>query len=60
MSASDAARSLADDGGLQRLFLAVHERWGRLDLVVHCAAHATPPPATSNSNNNTEETSSGN
>jgi NAD(P)-dependent dehydrogenase (short-subunit alcohol dehydrogenase family) len=34
--------SLADDGGMQRLCLAVHERWGRLDLVVHCAAHAPP------------------
>lgn len=34
--------SLADEGGLQRLCLAVHERWGRLDLVVHCAAHAPP------------------
>lgn len=34
--------SLTDDGGLQRLCLAVHERWGRLDLVVHCAAHAPP------------------
>ncbi len=38
--------SLTDDGGLQRLCLAIHERWGRLDLVVHCAAHAAPlaPP----------------
>jgi NAD(P)-dependent dehydrogenase (short-subunit alcohol dehydrogenase family) len=34
--------SLADDGGMQRLCLAIHERWGRLDLVVHCAAHAPP------------------
>ncbi len=34
--------SLADEGGLQRLGLALHERWGRLDLVVHCAAHAAP------------------
>jgi NAD(P)-dependent dehydrogenase (short-subunit alcohol dehydrogenase family) len=34
--------SMTDEGGLQRLALAVHERWGRLDLVVHCAAHAPP------------------
>jgi NAD(P)-dependent dehydrogenase (short-subunit alcohol dehydrogenase family) len=34
--------SLTDEGGLQRLGLAIHERWGRLDLVVHCAAHAAP------------------
>ena len=34
--------SLTDDGGLQRLGLALHERWGRLDLVVHAAAHAAP------------------
>jgi NAD(P)-dependent dehydrogenase (short-subunit alcohol dehydrogenase family) len=34
--------SLTDEAGLQRLGLAVHERWGRLDLVVHCAAHAAP------------------
>ncbi len=34
--------SMTDDGGLQRLCLAVHERWGGLDLAVHCAAHAPP------------------
>ncbi len=34
--------SLGDEGGLQRLCLALHERWGRLDLVVHAAAHAAP------------------
>ncbi|HLS58638.1 MAG TPA: SDR family oxidoreductase [Paracoccaceae bacterium] len=34
--------SLTDDGGMQRLCLAIHERWGRLDLVVHCAAYASP------------------
>lgn len=37
-----APLSLTDEGGLQRLCLAVHERWGRLDLAVHCAAHAPP------------------
>ena len=34
--------SITDTGGLQRLCLALHERWGRLDLAVHCAAHAAP------------------
>lgn len=34
--------SVTDEGGLQRLCLAIDARWGRLDLVVHCAAHAAP------------------
>ena len=34
--------SLTDDAGLQRLCLAIHGRWGRLDLAIHCAAHAAP------------------
>ena len=34
--------SLTDDAGLQRLCLAIHQRWGRLDLALHCAAHAPP------------------
>jgi len=34
--------SITDEGGMQRLCLAVHERWGRLDLVIHAAAHAAP------------------
>ena len=34
--------SMTDEGGLQRLCLAIHERWGRLDLAFHCAAHAPP------------------
>ncbi len=33
---------LTDEGGLQRMGLAIHERWGRLDLLVHCAIHAPP------------------
>jgi len=33
---------LTDDAGLQRMALAIHERWGRLDLLVHAAAHAAP------------------
>ncbi|TPE50752.1 SDR family NAD(P)-dependent oxidoreductase [Amaricoccus solimangrovi] len=34
--------SLTDFQGLARLCLAVHERWGHLDLAVHCAANAPP------------------
>lgn len=37
-----APLSITDEGGLARLCLAIHERWGRLDLVVHAAAHAAP------------------
>jgi len=31
---------ITDEGGLQRMCLAIHERWGHLDLLVHCATHA--------------------
>jgi NAD(P)-dependent dehydrogenase (short-subunit alcohol dehydrogenase family) len=34
--------SLTDDGGLQRLCFALNDRWGRIDLAVHCAAHGAP------------------
>ncbi|WP_118135281.1 SDR family oxidoreductase [Oceanicella sp. SM1341] len=34
--------SLTDDPALARLGLSVFERWGRLDLLVHCAAQAAP------------------
>lgn len=37
-----APLSITDDGGLQRLCRAIHDRWGRLDLVIHAAAHAAP------------------
>ena len=33
---------ITDDGGLERLGLSIHERWGRLDAWVHTAAHAVP------------------
>lgn len=33
---------VTDDGGLARMCRAIHDRWGRLDLLVHCAAHAAP------------------
>lgn len=35
---------LTDDGGVQRLCLSVHERWGKVDLWLHTAIH-TPPMA---------------
>ncbi|MGG7565695.1 SDR family NAD(P)-dependent oxidoreductase [Rhodovulum sp. DZ06] len=33
---------ITDDPALERLGLAIHERWGRLDILVNCAAHAPP------------------
>lgn len=33
---------ITDDPGLERLGAAIHARWGRLDLLVHCAVHAPP------------------
>lgn len=33
---------ITDEGGLQRLGRAIHDRWGRLDSFIHCAAHAAP------------------
>lgn len=33
---------ITDEQGLQNLGRSIHERWGRLDTLIHCAAHATP------------------
>ncbi|NNU81879.1 SDR family NAD(P)-dependent oxidoreductase [Halovulum dunhuangense] len=33
---------ITDDAGLARMGRAIFDRWGRLDLMVHAAAHATP------------------
>ncbi|MGB0854169.1 MAG: SDR family NAD(P)-dependent oxidoreductase [Pikeienuella sp.] len=33
---------VTDDPGLERLGAAIHGRWGKLDIVVHCAAEAAP------------------
>lgn len=33
---------VTDDPALARLGAAIHERWGRLDLWLHCAGHAPP------------------
>lgn len=37
-----APLDIKDDPGLERLGAAIFDRWGRLDIVVHCAAHAAP------------------
>ncbi|MEX2520773.1 MAG: SDR family NAD(P)-dependent oxidoreductase [Paracoccaceae bacterium] len=41
-AATLAPLDLGDDPGLERLAAAVHQRWGRLDILVHCAAEAAP------------------
>ena len=33
---------ITDEAGIQNLGKAIHDRWGRLDLWVHCAAAAAP------------------
>lgn len=33
---------ITDDPGLARMCRAIHDRWGRLDVMVHAAAHAAP------------------
>ena len=33
---------ITDEAGLQGLGKAIHDRWGRLDLFIHAAAHAVP------------------
>lgn len=32
---------ITDEQGLQRMCRSIHDRWGRLDLMIHCAVHAT-------------------
>lgn len=34
--------NITDDAGLERLGAAIHGRWGKLDLMIHCAAEAAP------------------
>jgi len=33
---------ITDDAAVERLGAAIHERHGRLDILIHCAAHAPP------------------
>ncbi len=41
-SATLVPLDVTDDGGLQRLCLSVHDRWGGLDLWLHSAIFAAP------------------
>lgn len=41
-SATLVPLDITDEEGLQRMCLSIFERWGKLDLLVHCAAHAEP------------------
>lgn len=41
-SATLVPLDIKDDPGLERLGAAIFDRWGGLDVLVHCAAHATP------------------
>lgn len=41
-SATLVPLDIKDDPGLERLGAAIFDRWGGLDIFVHCAAHATP------------------
>ncbi len=41
-SATLVPLDITEDEGLQRMCLSIYERWGRIDLLVHCAAHAEP------------------
>ncbi len=33
---------ITDEAGLHRMAQAIQARWGKLDLMIHCAAHAAP------------------
>ncbi len=33
---------ITDEAGLHRMAQAIQTRWGKLDLLIHCAAHAAP------------------
>ena len=41
-SATLVPLDITDEAGLQQLGLSIHQRWGRLDGFIHCAAHAVP------------------
>ncbi len=41
-SATLVPLDITEEEGLQRMCLSIFERWGRIDLLVHCAAHAEP------------------
>lgn len=41
-AATLAPLDINDDPGMERLCAAIHQRWGRLDLLIHAAAEAAP------------------
>lgn len=41
-AASLAPMDITTDAAMQQLCRSIHERWGRLDLWIHSAIHATP------------------
>ena len=41
-SATLVPLDIADEQGLQHMGLSIYERWGHVDLLVHCAIHASP------------------
>ena len=41
-SATLAPFDITDEDAIKRMCISVHERWGGLDLWVHCAIHAAP------------------
>ena len=41
-AATLAPLDLKDDPGMERLGAAIHQRWGKLDLLVHCAIESAP------------------
>lgn len=41
-SATLVPLDICDDGGLERMGAALHDRWGHLDLWIHTAIHAAP------------------
>jgi len=41
-NATLAPMDVANEDAIRQLCRAVHDRWGRLDLLVHCAVHAAP------------------
>lgn len=41
-TATLAPFDITDEDAIKRMCISVHERWGGLDLWVHCAIHAAP------------------
>ena len=41
-SATLVPLDITDEEAVKRMCISIHERWGGLDLWVHCAIHASP------------------